>query len=153
MASFNKVFLMGNLTRDPEVRQTSGGSTLCTFSLAVNRQYTTGQGEEREETSFIDVEVWGRQAESCGTYLQKGRPALVEGRLKQDRWEDRETGASRSKLLVQAERVQFLGAPRSTEQGGGPAPVQSGRGPQPRTEAPAMPEFEPVEQNDDNIPF
>jgi len=108
MASMNKVFLMGNLTRDPESRQVGDNNTVCNFRLAVNRRYTTAGGEDREDTCFVDIEAWRRQAETCQRYLSKGSPVLVEGRLRQDRWEDRESGAARSRLLVSAERVQFL---------------------------------------------
>ena len=111
MASLNKVFLMGNVTRDPEIRYTTGGAALCILGLAINRKFTTSKGEEREETCFVDIEVWGKQAESCHNYLRKGSPVFVEGRLKFDQWDDRETGRKRSRLLVNGERVQFLGAP------------------------------------------
>jgi single-strand DNA-binding protein len=112
MASYNKVLLMGNLTRDPEVRYTPKGTALANLGLAVNRVYTTEGGEQKEEVTFIDIEVWGRQAETAGQYLAKGRPVFVEGRLKLDSWEDKESGQKRNKLKVVAERVQFLGAPR-----------------------------------------
>ncbi len=111
MASFNRVILMGNLTRDPEVRFTTGGTAICAFGMAMNRRYTTAQGEEREEVCFVDVEVLGRQAESCGNYLRKGAPAFVEGSLRYDQWNDKTTGQKRSRLLVRADRVQFLNAP------------------------------------------
>ena len=111
MASLNKVFLMGNVTRDPEIRYTPGGAALCALGLAVNRKYTTSKGEERDETCFVDIDVWGKQAESCHNYVKKGAPVFVEGRLRYDQWDDRETGRKRSRLLVTAERVQFLGAP------------------------------------------
>ena len=111
MASLNKVFLIGNVTRDPEIRYTSGGAALCVLGLAVNRKYTTSKGEDRDETCFVDIDIWGRQAESCHNYLRKGAPVFVEGRLRYDQWEDRDTGHKRSRLLVTAERVQFLGAP------------------------------------------
>ncbi len=106
--SLNKVILMGNLTRDPELRQVGENNSVCNLGLAMNRRFTTSSGEDREETCFVDVETWGRVAENCNRYLSKGRPVLVEGRLRQDRWEDKETGAARSRLLVRAENVQFL---------------------------------------------
>ena len=116
MASLNKVFLIGNITRDPEIRYTPGGSALCVLGLAVNRKFTTSKGEERDETCFLDLEVWGKQAESCHNYLRKGAPVFTEGRLRFDQWEDRETGRKRNRILVVAERVQFLGSPsRSAE--------------------------------------
>jgi single-strand DNA-binding protein len=128
MASFNKVILVGNLTRDPEVRYTPGGSAVCDITLAVNYQWTDKRTNERkEEVSFIDVTLWGRQAEIAGEYLAKGRPVLVEGRLQQDKWDDKETGQKRSKLKVVADAMQLLGgrsegAPAS----GGNAPPRSG---------------------------
>jgi single-strand DNA-binding protein len=112
MASFNKVILVGNLTRDPELRYTTGGAAICGLGMAVNRRFSTASGEQREEVCFVDVDVWGRQGESCQNYLRKGSPVLVEGRLRMDSWQDRETGKTRSRLGVTAERIQFLGTPR-----------------------------------------
>ncbi len=120
MASFNKVILVGNLTRDPEVRYTPGGSAVCDITLAVNYQWTDKRSNERkEEVSFIDVTLWGRTAEIAGEYLAKGRPVLVEGRLHQDKWDDKETGQKRSKLKVVADTMQLMGG-RSE---GGPPPA------------------------------
>jgi single-strand DNA-binding protein len=116
MASFNRVILMGNLTRDPEMRYTPSGAAICQLGLATNRRYTTAAGEQREEACFIDIDVWGKQAESCNTYLRKGSQALVEGRLRFDSWDDKETGKKRSRLTVTAERVQFVGG---RQDGGG----------------------------------
>jgi single-strand DNA-binding protein len=111
MASFNKVILVGNLTRDPEVRYTSGGTAVCDITLAVNSQWTDKRTNERkEDVSFIDVTLWGRTAEIAGEYLAKGRPVLVEGKLQQDRWDDKETGQKRSKLKVVADGMQLLGS-------------------------------------------
>ena len=160
MASLNKVFLFGNLTRDPDVRYTSGGTAVCNLGLAVNRRYTTSQGEDREEVCFVDIEVWGKQAEACGNYLSKGAPALVEGRLRFDQWDDRETGRKRSKLLVRADRVQFVSAPsrnsRSFEdeekdEGAGGADESSSDSNQ--DSRPQMPPFEEVDAPEDDIPF
>lgn len=104
MASFNKVILMGNLTRDPEVRYTTGGTAVCDITLAINHNYTDKRSNERrEEVSFIDITLWGRTAEIAGEYLAKGRPVLIEGRLQQDKWDDKETGQKRSKLKVVAD--------------------------------------------------
>lgn len=120
MASFNKVILLGNLTRDPEVRYTTGGTAVTDVTIAVNRQWTDRSTNERkEETSFIDVTLWGRTAEIAGEYLAKGRPCLIEGRLQLDQWEDRETGQKRSKLKVVGDTLQLLGS-RSDGGGGGP---------------------------------
>lgn len=117
MASLNKVFLIGNLTRDPELRYTPNGAAVTDLGLAVNRLYSTREGERREETLFIDVTVWNRQAETCCQYLRKGRPVHVEGYLRMDTWDDRTTGEKRSKIKIEAERVQFLD--RREEAGGG----------------------------------
>ncbi len=151
MASLNKVFLLGNLTRNPDLRYTTGGAAVCKFGLAVNRRYSTSSGEDREETCFVDIEIWGRQAETCDKYLNKGAPALIEGRLQYDQWEDRETGKKRSRLLVRAERVQFLGAPSSGSSFG----QDSKEAPEDEETAaiPEMPPFEDVSENPDDIPF
>ncbi len=115
MASLNRVFLMGNLTRDPELRYTPKGTAVAKFGLAMNRVYKTDAGEEKEVVCFVDVEAWGRQAETCSQYLAKGSQAFVEGELQLDQWQDKTSGEKRSKLLVHAMRVQFLGKPRSAE--------------------------------------
>ena len=121
MASVNKVFLVGNLTRDPELRYTSNGIAVTDLGIATNRTYTTKDGERREEVTFIDVTVWNRQAETCCQYLKKGQPVHVEGYLKLDSWDDKTTGEKRSKLKVEADRVQFLGSRRDEAAGGMPS--------------------------------
>ena len=108
MASLNKVFLIGNLTRPPELRYTPSGTAVADLRLAVNRAYTTQGGEKREEVCFLTVVVWGKQAESCGEYLDKGSPILVEGRLQTREWEAKD-GGKRTVIEVVAERVQFMG--------------------------------------------
>src|SRR2546429_2929378 len=113
MASFNKVILLGNLTRDPEVRYTPKGSAVADLGIAVNRQYTLENGEKREEVTFVDVTFWGRTAEVAGEYLKKGRPVFIEGRLQLDTWDDKQSGQKRSKLKVIGETMQMLGSPRS----------------------------------------
>jgi single-strand DNA-binding protein len=119
MASYNRVILMGNLTRDPEHRQLASGQAVCRLGLASNRQFKNKQtGMMVQEVCFVDVDVWGPQAESCNQYLQKGRPVLVEGRLKLDSWVDND-GQKRSKHSIVADRVTFLAATsQATEQGG-----------------------------------
>lgn len=112
MATLNTVLLMGNLTRDPEIRYTTGGAAVCNFGMAMNSRYTTAQGETREEVCFVDVEVWGKQAEALQRYKRKGETVFVEGRLKTDSWQDRETNQKRTRLSVRAERVQFIGSAR-----------------------------------------
>src|ERR1039457_1236667 len=117
MASFNKVILMGNLTRDPELRYTPKGTAIAKVGLAVNRVWTNEAGEKKEEVTFVDVDIFGRTAENVGQYMRKGRPIMIEGRLKLDQWDDKQTGAKRSKLGVIAETVQFLGSPPGSEGG------------------------------------
>lgn len=121
MASFNKVILAGNLTRDPELRYTPKGTAVARITLAVNRVYGTEGGERKEEVSFVDVDVWGRQAEVIAQYMKKGRPLLVEGRLKQDTWEDKNTKQKQSKLKVVLESFSFIDSNRG-DSGGGEAP-------------------------------
>lgn len=115
MANINRVFLAGNLTRDPQVRFLANERAVAEFGLAINRRYKAPDGSLKEETTFVDIEVWGRQAELCGQYLTKGRSCFVEGRLKLDTWEDKKDGSKRSKLRVVADNVQFLGAPTKGE--------------------------------------
>ncbi len=110
MASFNKVVLVGNLTRDPEVRNLPSGMAVCDMALAVSETYKDKNGERAESVCYVDVVAWARQAETCGEYLSKGSPVLVEGSLQLDKWTSKE-GENRSKLRVRAQRVQFLGGP------------------------------------------
>jgi len=158
MASYNKVLLMGNLTRDPELRYTPGGAVVAEFGLAVNRQYRTQSGESREETTFVDIVVWGRQAETVNQYLSKGRPVLVEGRLQYDSWEGQD-GQKRSKIRVTAERVQFLGG-RGDSGGQGQGQGQGRPAQAPQRDRPARPQEPAVQEappdddfNLDDIPF
>src|SRR5947209_10850066 len=122
MANFNKVILVGNLTRDPELRYTPKGTAIAKIGLAVNRVWTNEAGEKKEEVTFVDVDVFGRTAENVGQYMRKGRPILIEGRLRLDQWDDKQTGQKRSKLGVVAETVQFLGSPTGGGEGGGESP-------------------------------
>lgn len=124
MASLNKVFLIGNLTRSPELRYTPSGTAVTDLRLAVNRNYTTQGGERREETSFLTVVVWGKQAETCGEYLDKGSPVLVEGRLQTREWEGKD-GQKRTVTEVVAERVQFMGRTRAAAPASVPAAESS----------------------------
>lgn len=167
MASYNKVLLMGNLTRDPEVRYTPKGTAIGNLGLAVNRTWTTDTGEQREEVTFVDIEVWGRQAETSKEYLSKGRPVFVEGRLRLDSWEDKESGQKRNKLKVVAERVQFLGSPRQGAEfrdqapgGERPSRGRPGRASASRAASGSASDAEPPPRDeppaaggDDNIPF
>ncbi len=154
MASFNKVILLGNLTRDPEVRYTPKGSAVCDLGLAVNRQYSLDNGEKREEVTFVDVVLWARLAEIAGEYLKKGRPVFIEGRLQMDSWDDKQSGQKRTKLRVVGETMQLLGSRPAAPGGGGEdeeargsARASSGRtaSPPPKPAAP--------EPDDDEIPF
>jgi len=113
MASLNKVFLIGNLTRDPELRYIPSGTAVANFGLATNRVYKTSSGEKKQEVCFVRVVVWGRMAEICGEYLSKGRPVFIEGRLQYRAWEA-QSGEKRSVLEIRAERVQFLGRGEKT---------------------------------------
>jgi single-strand DNA-binding protein len=145
MASYNKVMLLGNLTRDPEVKYTPKGTAVTELGLAVNRTYTTDGGEKREETTFVDITMWGRQAEIAGEYLKKGRPLFVEGRLQLDTWDDKQTGQKRSKLRVVCENFQMLGSRDGGGESGGGGRSSGGRSP-----AKSAPADEP---SDDDIPF
>ena len=113
-AEFNKVILLGNLTRDPELRHLDSGTAVARLGLAVNRSYSTRDGDRQEEVCFIDVDVWDRMAENCAEYLRQGSKVLVEGRLTFDQWET-ESGEKRSKHRVRAQSVQFLGSPRDRD--------------------------------------
>jgi single-strand DNA-binding protein len=151
MASFNKVILVGNLTRDPEVRYTPKGSAVCDLGLAVNRNYTTDTGEKREEVTFVDVVLWARLAEIAGEYLKKGRPVLIEGRLQLDSWDDKQSGQKRTKLRVIGETMQLLGSRQGggeIEEGGGASSYSKPTG------KPSAPPPRPAsEPDDDEIPF
>lgn len=126
MSNLNKVFLMGRLTRDPELKYTPNGAAVCDLGLAVNREYKAGNGERRKDVLFIDVTVWSRQAEVCAQYLSKGRPIFIEGRLSMDSWEGQD-GQKRTKYRVVAENFQFLdGADRSEDRNQSPEQEQPG---------------------------
>jgi single-strand DNA-binding protein len=140
VANINRVIIAGNLTRDPQVRFLASEQAVANFGLAINRKFKGSDGSLKEETTFVDVEAWGRQAELVGQYLTKGRGCLVEGRLKLDSWEDKE-GKKQSKLRVVAENVQFLDSrPR---QGGGPGEGPAGEEPA-GDAAPAQPSARPA---------
>ena len=158
MASFNKVILLGNLTRDPESRVTPGGLSICKFGLATTRVFKGQDGTQKEETTFVDVDVFGRQAEVIAKYFTKGRPILLEGRLRLDSWESK-TGDKRSKLTVILENFQFIGgraeeAPQSTphksdfKEHAPPARPSSQSSPQSTSET-----SENEEELDDDVPF
>jgi single-strand DNA-binding protein len=162
MANVNKVILIGNVTRDPEVKFTPKGSAVTDVGLAINRTYSLDNGEKREETTYVDVELWGRLAEIAGEYAKKGRPVYIEGRLKIDSWEDKQTGQKRSRLRVVGENLQLLGTRPSGgggggdyESGGGGAHYERSERPAGRSSAPSRPQQQPPAQpsDDDDIPF
>jgi single-strand DNA-binding protein len=151
MASFNKVILLGNLTRDPEVRYTPKGTAVTELGMAVNRVYTAENGEKREEATFVDVTLWGRTAEIAGEYLKKGRPVFIEGRLQLDTWDDKQSGQKRSKLKVVGEGLQLIGSRPGGAGGGGGDEESAGA---PRSSKPAPPpKAAPSGPDDDEIPF
>jgi single-strand DNA-binding protein len=153
MASFNKVILLGNLTRDPEVRYTPKGTAVTELGMAVNRVYTADNGEKREETTFVDVTLWGRTAEIAGEYLKKGRPVLIEGRLQLDSWDDKQSGQKRSKLKVVGEGLQLIGSRPGGGGGGGGGDEESSSAPRSSSRSAPPPKAAPPEPDGDEIPF
>lgn len=154
MANFNKVILAGNLTRDPEVRYTPKGMAIAKLGLAINRTWKNEAGETKEEVTFVDVDAFGRTAEVISQYLKKGRPILVEGRLKLDQWDDKQTGQKRSRLGVVLENFQFLDSGRG-DGGGGGGGGRSGPSSSPPSAPPAAdgPEPEGPAPEEDDVPF
>jgi len=156
MASFNKVILLGNLTRDPEIRYTPKGSAVCDLGIAVNRQYTLENGERREEVTYVDVVLWARLAEIAAEYLKKGRPVFIEGRLQLDTWDDKQSGQKRSKLRVIGENMQMLGSrPGGAAGAGGASEAGDEDRPARATTPPPRPAAAaaPAEPDEDEIPF
>lgn len=156
MASFNKVILVGNLTRDPELRHIPSGTAVCEIGLAVNSYWFDKQTNTRkEETTFVDVTLWGRNAEVASEYLTKGKPVLIEGRLQLDQWDDKQTGQKRSKLKVVGETMQLLGSRQEGGSGGAPRGAASGN----RGGSPSEPSGAPDFYSDapappqDEVPF
>jgi single-strand DNA-binding protein len=154
MANFNKVILAGNLTRDPELRYTPKGTAIASFGLAINRKWKSETGEMKEEVTFVDIEAWDRQAEVISQYFKKGRPILVEGRLKFDQWEDKNTHQKQSKLRVRLETFSFIdtkgvdgGVPSEAPHARPAAPTAVPAG------APAATEPEAPEPEQDDVPF
>lgn len=153
MASLNKVLLIGNLTRDVEVRYTPAGKAVGSTGLAVNRQWTNDAGQKQEETTFVDLTIWGKTAETAAQYVGKGSQVHVEGRLKLEEWQDKQTGEKRSKMIVVADGLLFLGAPRGQgERGYGDRPAPAARRPQ-RQSAPPPYAGEEAAAGEDNIPW
>ncbi len=164
MANLNKVMIIGNLTRDPEIKYTPKGTAVADIAIAVNRTFTGPDGQKKEEVTYIDVVLWERLAELAGEYLKKGRPVFIEGRLQMDTWDDKQTGQKRSKLRVRGEVMQFLGS-REGGPGGGPGsgpsdeeeggytrqPPTPRPAPRPAPSKPSRPEAGP--DDGDDIPF
>src|SRR6218665_1090058 len=155
MANLNKVMLIGNLTRDPELRYTPKGTAVADIALAINRVWNNEQGQKQEETTFVDITLWGRQAELAQQYLTKGRGAYVEGRLQMDTWDDKQTGQKRSKLKVVAESLQFLpdakgGSGGHIPQGGSQSSSRPPQQQRPQGASAAPPEDY---SDEDDIPF
>ncbi len=160
MANLNKVFLMGNLTRDPQLSYTPSQTPVCELGLAVNRRWTAQDGQQKEEVTYVDCTSYGKQAETLSKYMKKGRPLFVEGRLKLDQWEAQD-GSKRSKMRVVIEGFQFLGGPdsRSGDAAEGGSDSGSGQRFQPRSAPPAgrpaapHADDQPPPISDDDIPF
>jgi len=146
--NYNKVIIVGNLTRDPEVKFLANERAVANFALAVNRKWRDGNGETQEETTFVDIEAWGKTAELVGQYLTKGRSALVEGRLKLDSWDDKASGQKRNRLKVVAESVQFLGG---KGEGGRPDLGSQGNGDAPAASSAPVPGA--ADNDDSDVPF
>lgn len=160
MRGYNKVILIGNLTRDPELRYTPKGTAVAKIGLAVGRVWRDESGAQKEETTFVDIDAWGKQAETISQYLKKGRPILVEGRLKLDQWDDKQTNQKRSKLGVVLEAFQFLDSGANREGGGfaGEGPSDASRqqrpaGPRPAAAAPPPASEEMPPDAEDDVPF
>ncbi len=177
MANYNKVLLMGNLTRDPQLKYLPSQMAVVEFGIAVNRKYRTQSGEDREEVNFIDCTAWGKTGETINQYMQKGKPIFIEGRLKYDSWEDKQGGGKRSKLTVVVDNFQFVGGRDGGGGGGreggggssggdeqapprrsGPPPQRgqrpaSGAGPAPQQQQPEAPFGEEQQFSEDDIPF
>jgi single-strand DNA-binding protein len=151
MANLNRVLLIGNLTRDPEVRYTPKGTAVADIGIAINRVYSGDDGERKEEVTFVDVTLWGRQAEVAQEYLKKGRQVFIEGRLQLDTWDDKQTGQKRSRLRVVAENMQMLGSRADSEAGPPTAGAQRRTAPPPpQRQSPKDPD---LDAEPDDIPF
>jgi single-strand DNA-binding protein len=153
MANLNRVLLIGNLTRDPDVRYTPKGTAVADIGLAINRVFTGEDGEKREEVTYVDVVLWSRLAEIAEQYLKKGRPVFIEGRLQLDSWDDKQTGQKRSRLRVVADNLQLLGSRGEGDAGGtggAPAPRRSAPAPAPKPNPPRDPD---LDAEPDDIPF
>lgn len=153
MANLNKVLIIGNLTRDPEIRQTPKGTAVAEISIAINRVWKDEQGNKQEETTFVEVTLWGRTAELAQKYLTKCRPVYVEGRLQMDSWEDKKTGKKRQKMKIVGENMQFLGSGNTTANHSvSSPPAERTASHLPSTHSQNTPSADDF-QDDDDIPF
>jgi len=154
MANFNKVILAGNLTRDPELRYTPKGMAIAKIGLAINRTWKNEAGQTKEEATFVDVDAFGRQAEVIGQYLKKGRPILIEGRLRLDQWDDKQTGQKRSRLGVVLESFQFLDSGnRGDSNGPRTRSASTSAGPASGEDVPPASDAEAPAPEQDDVPF
>ena len=153
MANFNKVILMGNLTRDPELRYTPKGTAVARIGLACNRKWKSETGEMKEEVTFVDVDAFGKTAETIGQYLKKGRPILIEGRLRYDSWEDKQTKQKKNKLGVVMETFQFLDSGGGRGDGGDASAAPSSRPAAGAASAPSEPTEGDTPPEGDDVPF
>jgi|SRR5947209_5459862 len=156
MANFNKVILAGNMTRDPELRYTPKGMAIAKFGLAINRTWKTETGEAKEEVTFVDVDAFGRQAETIAQYMKKGSPLLMEGRLRLDQWDDKQTGQKRSRLGIVLEGFQFLSSgtrPEGASAGAPSAPRPRPSAPAPDSAPASSPEPDGPPPSEDDVPF
>ena len=150
MASFNKVILLGNITRDPELKYTPKGTAVAQIGLAINRIYTNDAGEKVEEVTFVDIDMFGRTAEICNEYCSKGDPIMIEGRLKLDQWDDKQTGQKKSRMKVICDTLQFLRSKSSDEERGRSSAPPARR---PPSRPPAKTQDPDLDQPEDDIPF
>jgi single-strand DNA-binding protein len=153
MANLNRVLLIGNLTRDPEVRYTPKGTAVTDIGMAINRVFTSEDGERREEVTYVDVVLWARLAEIAGQYLKKGRPVFIEGRLQLDTWDDKQTGQKRSRMRVVAENLQLLGSRESEGGPTGPAPARRQATGATQSPSESQPRDPDLDVEPDDIPF
>ena len=153
MANLNRVFLIGNLTRDPQIRYTPKGTAVADIGLAVNRVLKTEEGERREEVTYVDVVLWARLAEIADQYLKKGRPVFIEGRLQLDSWDDKQTGQKRSRLRVVAENMQLLGSRSESEAAASTTTPRRSSGPAAPAPRPQQPKDPDLDAEPDDIPF
>jgi len=153
MANLNRVLLIGNLTRDPEIRYTPKGTAVADVGLAINRVLNTEEGERREEVTYVDVVLWARLAEIADQYLKKGRPVFIEGRLQLDSWDDKQTGQKRSRLRVVAENMQLLGSRSESEAAASTTAPRRAPGPAAPAPRPQQPKDPDLDAEPDDIPF